>query len=194
MPRYRERVRQGGHGRAEPPGCPPVPSQPAWYPQCHTALSPQACAIRSAGCTQGQAPPSPEKFNGRFPEKWSLPATPCPKASLSPLPLKALVLDGCHRLFSFFLSFLLTPQDFSGGPGATSLCSRRRGLSATPGQGTRPRVLQLRAGTARENDLMLQTPAHRPRDHSPHLGGRDGQHRLVTSAAERGSQLEPRDT
>lgn len=105
MPRYRERIRQGGHGRAEPPGCPPVPSQPAWYPQCHTALSPQACAIRSPGCTQGQAPPSPEKFNGRFPEKWSLPATPCPKASLSPLPLKALVLDGCHRLC--FLSVFL---------------------------------------------------------------------------------------
>ena len=84
-----------------------------------------------------------------------------------------------QAVFSFFLSFLLTPQDFSGGPVATSLCSQRRGPGAIPGQGTRPRVLQLRAGTAREKELMLclQTPANRPRDHSPQLGGRDGQHR-----------------
>lgn len=50
LPRYSGRVRKGGHRRAEPPGCPQVPSQPTWHPQCHTALSPQACG------TQGKPP------------------------------------------------------------------------------------------------------------------------------------------
>lgn len=30
LPRYSGRVRKGGHRRAEPPGCPQVPSQPTW--------------------------------------------------------------------------------------------------------------------------------------------------------------------
>lgn len=98
-----------------------------------------------------QGSPSPEKFNGRFPGKWPLPATPRPKASLSPLPLKPLVLDGCHRL----CFQKLTPQDFPGGPVATSLRSQHRGPGATPGQGTRPCTLQLRAGTAKEKELTL---------------------------------------
>lgn len=170
MPRYRGQVRQAGHGRAEPPGhitAYLVPAVP-------TALSPQACDLRSPGCTQGNVPPSPGKVTGRVPEKRCLPATPHPKASLSPS-LKPLGLDGGHRL----CFQKLMPQDFPGGPVATSLGSQRWERGAVPGQGTRPRLLQLRAGAAKEKELVLclHRPPHRPRDHSPNLGGGNGEKR-----------------